>query len=73
MDGLNHAQAYLIVTKIFMKINKKIDTILQKLQATKSKVNIEKNTFVTTFFEYLAYHISTSGICPLTSKVEAIQ
>jgi hypothetical protein len=24
-------------------------------------------------FEYLGYHIKTSGICPLTSKVEAIQ
>jgi hypothetical protein len=24
-------------------------------------------------FEYLAYHIMASGICPLTSKVEAIQ
>jgi hypothetical protein len=24
-------------------------------------------------FEYLGYHIMTSGVCPLTSKVEAIQ
>jgi hypothetical protein len=46
---------------------------LQKLHAANVKVNIEKSTFATMSFEYLGYHITTSGICPLTSKVEAIQ
>jgi hypothetical protein len=43
------------------------------MHAANLKVNIEKSIFATTSFEYLGYHITTSGIFPLTSKVEAIQ
>jgi hypothetical protein len=46
---------------------------LQKLYAANLKVYIEKSTFATTSFEYLGYHITTSGIHPLTSKVGMIQ
>jgi hypothetical protein len=46
---------------------------LQKLHAANLKVNIEKSTFATLLFEYLGYHIMTSGIHPPTSKVEVIQ
>jgi hypothetical protein len=78
MDGLDYVQAYLnnilIVTKYTYEDHlSKFDTVLQKLHAANLKVNIEKSTFATTSFEYLGYHITTSGICPLTSKVEAIQ
>ena len=46
---------------------------MQRLHEANLKNNIEKSTFATTTFEYLGYHITTSGIRPLTSKVEAIQ
>jgi hypothetical protein len=78
MDGLNYVQAYLdnilILTKNAYEDHlSKLDTVLQKLHAASLKVNILKSTFATTLFEYLGYHIMTSSICPLTSKVEAIQ
>jgi hypothetical protein len=78
MDRLDYVQAYLddilIVTKKTYEDHlSKLDTVLQKLHAENLKVNIEKSTFATTLFEYLGYHIMTSSICPLTSKVEAIQ
>jgi hypothetical protein len=78
MDGLDYVRAYsdniLIVTKNTYEDHlSKVDTVLQKLHAAKLKVNIEKSTFATMSFEYSGYHIATSGIPPLTSKVEAIQ
>jgi hypothetical protein len=64
----------LIVTKNTYEDHlSELDTVLKKLHAANLKVNIEKSTFATTSFEYLGYHIMTSGNCPLTSKVEAIQ
>jgi hypothetical protein len=78
MDGLDYVRAYLddilIVTKNTYEDHlSKLDTVLQKLHAANFKVNIEKRTFATKPFEYLGYHIITSGIHPLTSNVEKIQ
>jgi hypothetical protein len=65
---------YLIVTKnTYDDHLSKEDTVFQRPHAANLKINIEKSTFATTTFEYLGYHITTSGIRPLTSKVEAIQ
>jgi hypothetical protein len=46
---------------------------LQKLHAANLKVKMEKSMFHDMLFEFLGYHTMTSGNCPLTSKVEAIQ
>jgi Reverse transcriptase (RNA-dependent DNA polymerase) len=78
MEGLDYVRAYLddilIVTKnTFEDHLNKLETVLQRLHTADLKINIEKSTFATTSFEYLGYHITTSGIRPLTSKVEAIQ
>jgi hypothetical protein len=78
MDGLNYVHTYLdnilIITKNTYEDHlSKSDTVLQKLHAANLKVNIEKSTFATTLLEYLGYHVTTSGICPLFSKVEDIQ
>ena len=78
MEGLDYVRAYLddilIVTKnTYDDHLNKLDTVLQRLHTANLKIYIEKSTFATTSFEYLGYHITTSGIRPLTSKVEAIQ
>jgi uncharacterized protein YjgD (DUF1641 family) len=59
--------------KPYEELLNNLETILQILHAANLKANIEKNTFATTLFEYLGYHILTSRVWPLTSKVEAIQ
>jgi hypothetical protein len=43
------------------------------VHAANLKLNKEKSTFASTLFEYLGYHIATSGICQPTSKMEVIQ
>ena len=78
MDALDYVRAYLddilIVTKnTYDNHLSKLGTLLQALHAASLKVKIEKRPFATTSLEYLGYHITTSGIRPLTSKVEAIQ
>ena len=78
MEGLDYVQAYLdnilIVTKnTYDDHLNKLDTVLQRLHAANLKINIEKARLLQQTFEYLGYHITTSGIRPLTSKVEAIQ
>ena len=78
MDGRKNVRSYLddilIVTKnTYDNHLSKVDTVFQRPHAANLKINIEKSTFATTTFEYLGYHITTSGIRPLTSKVEAIQ
>jgi hypothetical protein len=65
---------FLIVTKNTYKDHlSKLGNVLQKLHAATLKVNIEKGTLANPLFEYLGYQITTSGICPFTSKVEVIQ
>jgi hypothetical protein len=78
MDGLDYVQAYLdnilIVTKNTYEDHlRKLETDLQKLHAANLKVKIEKSAFSTTLFELYGFHVTTSGNCPLTLKVEAIQ
>jgi Reverse transcriptase (RNA-dependent DNA polymerase) len=58
MEGLDYVRAYLddilIVTKNTYEDHlAKLDTALQRLHTAYLKINIEKNTFAITSFEYL--------------------
>jgi Reverse transcriptase (RNA-dependent DNA polymerase) len=48
------------------------EQVLVKLDAANLCIHIEKCTFATQEFEYLGYLVTTAGIRPLPSKVEAI-
>jgi Reverse transcriptase (RNA-dependent DNA polymerase) len=49
-----------------------LEQVLVKLDKANLRINIDKCTFATQEFEYLGYLVTTTGICPLPSKVEAI-
>jgi CCR4-NOT transcriptional regulation complex NOT5 subunit len=77
MVGLDFVRAYLddvlVATKdSFTDHLKHLEQVLERLDKANLRINIEKCAFATQEFEYLGYLVTTTGIRPLPSKVEAI-
>jgi Reverse transcriptase (RNA-dependent DNA polymerase) len=77
MVGLDFVRAYLddvlVATKgSYQEHILNLEQVFQKLDTANLRINIEKCTFATLEFEYLGYLVTTAGIRPLPSKVEAI-
>jgi hypothetical protein len=77
MVGLDFVRAYLddvlVATKgSYQEHLLNLEQVLVKLDTANLRINIEKCTFATQEFEYLGYLVTTAGIRPLPSKVEAI-
>jgi hypothetical protein len=49
-----------------------LEQVLERLEKAKLCINIEKCAFARQEFQYLGYLVTTTGIRPLPSKVEAI-
>jgi RNase H-like domain found in reverse transcriptase/Reverse transcriptase (RNA-dependent DNA polymerase) len=77
MVGLDFVRAYLddvlVATKgSYQDHLQNLEQLFQKLDTARLCINIEKSAFATQEFEYLGYLVTTAGIRPLPSKMEAI-
>ena len=77
LEGLDSVRVYiddvLHVTKgTWTEHLKGLDEILSRIQTAGLKINAKKSFFGVKKLDYLGYNISTEGIAPIPTKVEAI-
>jgi hypothetical protein len=58
--------------RIFYRPFNTLRIFLERIDKANFRINIEKCAFITQEFEYLGYLVTTTGICPLPSKVETM-
>lgn len=77
LSGIPGIQIYLDNIKIqgrnLEEHDKRLTEVLQRLQQSNLRVNVEKSIFGTRSMDFLGHQISTEGIQPLENKVKAIK